>query len=63
MELVFLQMTSSPNTVVSLAGLRCDNGLSVPVGQFLSVNSIINPSLLMLLEQIIQYLEQMQQSR
>ena len=34
-------MTSSPNTVVSLAGLRCDNGLSVPVGQFLSVNSII----------------------
>ena len=39
----FLQMTSSPNTVVSLAGLRCDNGLSVPVGQFLSVNSIINP--------------------
>ena len=39
----FLQMTSSPNTVVSLAGLRCDNGLSVPVGQVLSVNSIINP--------------------
>ena len=36
-------MTSSPNTVVSLAGLRCDNGLSVPVGQVLSVNSIINP--------------------
>ena len=36
----FLQMTSS---VVSLAGLRCDNGLSVPVGQVLSVNSIINP--------------------
>ena len=43
MELVFLQMTSSPNTVVSLAGLRCDNGLSVPVGQVLSVNSIVNP--------------------
>ena len=39
----FLQMTSSPNTVVSLAGLRCDNGLSVPVGQVLSVNNIINP--------------------
>ena len=39
----FLQMTSSPNTVVSLAGLRCDNGLSVPVGQVLSVNSIVNP--------------------
>ncbi len=39
----FLQMTSSPNTVVSLAGLRCDNGLSVPVGPVLSVNSIINP--------------------
>ena len=39
----YLQMTSSPNTVVALAGLRCDNGLSVPVGQFLSVNSIINP--------------------
>ena len=39
----FLQMTSSPNTIVSLAGLRCDNGLSVPVGQVLSVNSIINP--------------------
>ena len=38
-----LQMTSSPNTVVSLAGLRCDNGLSVPVGQVLSVNSIVNP--------------------
>ena len=36
-------MTSSPNTVVSLAGLRCDNGLSVPVGQVLSVNSIVNP--------------------
>ena len=36
-------MTSSPNTVVSLARLRCDNGLSVPVGQVLSVNSIINP--------------------
>ena len=36
-----LQMTSSPNMVVSLAGLRCDNGLSVPAGQFLSVNSII----------------------
>ena len=40
----FLQFQSSPvNTVVSLAGLRCDNGLSVPVGQVLSVNSIINP--------------------
>ena len=39
----YLQMTSSPNTVVALAGLRCDNGLSVPVGQVLSVNSIINP--------------------
>ena len=39
----YLEMTSSPNTVVALAGLRCDNGLSVPVGQFLSVNSIINP--------------------
>ena len=39
----FLQMTSSPNTVVSLAGLRCDNGLCVPVGQVLSVNSIVNP--------------------
>ena len=36
-------MTSSPNTVVCLAGLRCDNGLSVPVGQVLSVNSITNP--------------------
>ena len=42
----FLQMTSSPNTVVSLAGLRCDNGLSVPVGQVLSVNSIVNPLML-----------------
>ena len=39
----YLQMTSSPNTVVALVGLRCDNGLSVPVGQVLSVNSIINP--------------------
>ena len=39
----YLQMSSSPNTVVCLAGLRCDNGLSVPVGQVLSVNSIINP--------------------
>ena len=39
----YLQMTSSPNTIVSLAGLRCDNGLSVPVGQLLSVNSIVNP--------------------
>ena len=39
----YLQMTSSPNTVVALAGMRCDNGLSVPVGQVLSVNSIINP--------------------
>ena len=39
----YLQMTSSLNTVVALAGLRCDNGLSVPVGQFSSVNSIINP--------------------
>ena len=36
-------MTSSPNTVVALAGVRCDNGLSVPVGQVLSVNNIINP--------------------
>ena len=39
----YLQMTSSPNTIVALAGVRCDNGLSVPVGQVLSVNSIINP--------------------
>ena len=39
----YLQMTSSPNTIVALAGLRCDNGLSVPVGQVLSVNNIINP--------------------
>ena len=39
----YLQMTSSPNTIVALAGLRCDNGLSVPVGQVLSVNNIMNP--------------------
>ena len=39
----FLQFTSSPNTGVSLARLRCDNGISVPVGQVLSVNSVINP--------------------
>ena len=36
-------MTSSPNTAVSSAGLQCNNGLSVPIGQVLSVNSIINP--------------------
>ena len=39
----FLQMTSSPNTVVSLAGIRCDNGLTIPSGQVLSANNIINP--------------------
>ena len=39
----FLQMTSSPNTIVALAGIRCDNGLSLPPGQALSVNNIINP--------------------
>ena len=39
----YLQLTSSPNTVVSLAGLSADNGITVPVGQVLSVNSIISP--------------------
>ena len=40
----FLQFQTSPlNTVVSLAGIRCDNGLTIPAGQVLSVNSIVNP--------------------
>ena len=37
----YLQLASSPNTVVSLAGLRADNGTTVPAGQVVSVNNII----------------------
>ena len=39
----FLQFIPSPNTVVALAGIRADNGMFIPVGQTLEVNSIINP--------------------
>ena len=39
----FLQFIPSPNTIVSLAGIRADNGMFIPVGQTLEVNSIINP--------------------